>query len=154
MKIPIVLSTVHVDIDAHGHLMIDIDGDPYAPDRTLCRSDLSTVLDEITTDRGTAVRVEVREHDATMYADIATPPDLSAPADEEPSPPSPPPAFAGAGFHPGEEVALAYVVARQPADPDGHAIINLPPALLATARDGLLLLGLGSQTIAAYEAPT
>lgn len=153
MKIPVVLSTVHVDIGADGALAVDVDGEPYASDRALNRNDLPPVLDNITTDLGTAVRVQVREYDGTTYTDIATPPELSAPADEEPSPTSPPPAFAGAGFHPGEEVALAYVVARQSADPEGNAAINLPPALLAAARDDLILLGLDSRAIAPYEAP-
>jgi hypothetical protein len=55
------------------------------------------------------------------------------------------------GFRPGEEVAIAYVVARRTADEDGTAALRLPPALLATRRDGLVLLGLSSRVIAAVE---
>ena len=57
-----------------------------------------------------------------------------------------------AGFHPGEEVALAYVVVRQVADKDGNASVNLPPALVTAAREGLVLLGLGSLTVAPLES--
>jgi hypothetical protein len=153
MKIPVVLSTVHVDISADGNAVVDVDGEPYAVDRHLGRAELPSVLDEITTNLGTAIRVEVRESDGTAYADIATPPDPPAPASEEPQPPTTAPALAGAGFRPGEEVALAYVVARQPADSNGNASINLPPALLAAARGGLVLLGLSSQSVAPVEAP-
>jgi hypothetical protein len=152
MKIPIVLSTVHADVSADGRLRVDVDGEPYAFDRHLGRAELRSVLDEITTDLGTAVRVAVRESDGTTYADIATPPDFPAPASEEPQPPTMTPALACAGFHPGEEVALAYIVGRQLADSDGNASINLPPALLAATHGGLLLLGLGSQSFAPVEA--
>jgi hypothetical protein len=151
MKIPIVLSAVHVDISADGNLVVAVDGEPYTVDRPLGRADLPSVLDEITTDLGTAVRVEVRESDGTTYADIATPPDFPAPGSDEPQPPTMTPALAGAGFCPGEEVALAYVVGRQVADSDGNARINLPPALLAATRDGLVLLGLSSQSVAPIE---
>ena len=98
------------------------------------------------------MRVEVHESDGTTYADIATPPDSPAPESEEPQPTTTTPALAGAGFRPGEEVALAYVVVRQSADSDGNASINLPPALLAATRGGLVLLGLSSQTVAPIEA--
>jgi hypothetical protein len=153
MKIPVVLSTVHVDIGAEGVLTVDLDGHPYATHRQLGRADLRALLDEITTDLETAVRVEVRESDGATYADIATPPDSASPAADEPSPNARPSALAGAGFKPGEEVALAYVVARHSADSDGNASINLPPALMAATRGGLVLLGLTSRTVAPVEAP-
>jgi hypothetical protein len=153
MKIPIVLATVHIDIDTAGVLSVDIGGKPYAADRQLNRADLRSILDEITTTQETAVRVEIREADGTLYADIATPPETPAPASDDPMPPMPPPALAGAGFSPGEEVALAYIVARQSADSDGNTSINLPPALLAATRGGLVMLGLTSQTVAPIEAP-
>ena len=98
------------------------------------------------------MRVEVRESDGTTYSDIATPPDSPARESEEPQPRTTTPALVDAGFRPGEEVALAYVVFRQLADSDGNASINLPPALLAATRGGLVLLGLSSQTVAPIEA--
>ncbi|HET6826509.1 MAG TPA: hypothetical protein VFH64_11330 [Amnibacterium sp.] len=153
MKIPVVLSTVQVHIDAAGVLSVELDGEPYAAERHIGRADLGTLLDEITADRDTAVRVEVHEADGNTYADIATPPERPAPAADESSPIARPHALAGAGFDPGEEVALAYVVTRQPADSDGHASINLPPALLAATRSGLVMLGLASQKVAPVEAP-
>jgi hypothetical protein len=157
MKIPVVLSAVEVHIDAEGTLSVTLDGRPYAADRHLGRAELGPLLDDITTDRDSAVRVEVHEADGTRFADIATPPEHPAPAGhppaEEPSPIARPHALAAAGFDPGEEVALAYVVTRQPADSDGHATVNLPPALLAATRGGLVMLGLTSQKVAPVEAP-
>ena len=156
MKIPVVLSTVHIQVDSDGRLHVDVDEQPYADTRVLSREDLRSVVDEITTGIGAAVRVEIREADGSMFADIETPPDESAPGSSEPEPEPEPvmatPALSGAGFHPGEEVALAYVVARQSADRDGNAAINLPPALMTAARSGLVLLGLSSLTVAPIEA--
>jgi hypothetical protein len=153
MKIPVVLSVVHVAIDADGVLAVDLDGVPLDSEQGRTRGDLREVIDEITSDLGAPVRVEVREADGSTYADIATPPPSSAPAPAEPSPRSPRSALAGAGFQPGEEVALAYVVVRQNADAEGNASLNLPPALLAATRGALVLVGMTSMTVTPFEAP-
>jgi len=152
MNVPVVLSVVHIEITADGRLQVDIDGKPYADDRTLGRGDLRAIVDEISGELGTAVRVEVREADGSTYSDIETPPDRPAPERQVSEPETATPALTGAGFHPGEEVALAYVVVRQVADKDGNASVNLPPALVAAAREGLVLLGLGSLKVAPLES--
>lgn len=152
MKIPVVLSVVHVAIDAEGVMTVDVDGVPRDSERRRTRGDLCALIDEITADLGAPVRVEVREADGSTYADIATPPNSLAPAATEPSPTPPSPALAGAGFQAGEEVALAYVVVRQNADAAGNAALNLPPALLAATRGGLVLLGMTSRTVTPFEA--
>lgn len=154
MNIPIVLSVVHIEVTADGHLRVDVDGKPYADDRKLSRGDLRAIVDEISGELGTAVRVEVREADGSTYSDIETPQDRPVPEaeDQASGPETATPALTGAGFHPGEEVALAYVVVRQVADKDGNASVNLPPALVTAAREGLVLLGLGSLTVAPLES--
>lgn len=151
MRIPVVLTTVRCDIDTEGRLEVSIDGQPHAEDRKLSRDDLRSVLDEITASLGTAVRVEVHEADGTTYSDIETPAENAAPDAMEPEPETATPALAGAGFRPGEQVALAYVVAHQEADANGNAAINLPPALLTATRHGLVLLGLTSLAVAPVE---
>ncbi|WP_345530178.1 hypothetical protein [Nocardioides endophyticus] len=149
------LATAHVDVDADGHLHIDIDGKPFAADRPLTRNDLSSALDEVTTSLGTAVRVQVRESDGTTYTDIATPPQAESTVDiSEPGAALPMPGLHGTGFTPGEEVALAFVVARRPADANGQTAVHLPPALAAAHRHGLVLLGMTSQIIVTVEQPT
>ena len=153
MKIPVVLSVVHVAIDADGVMAVDVDGVPRDSGQSRTRGDLRAVIDEITSDLGAPVRVEVREADGSTYADIATPPESPAPAAAEPSPTTSTPALAGAGFQPGEEVALAYVVVRQNADAAATLSLNLPPALLAATRGGLVLLGMTSRTVTPFEAP-
>lgn len=154
MRIPVVLSTVHVEIGADGDLSVDISGEPYAVNRRLRRAELASVLDEITTDLGTAVRVEIHESDGTRYADIATPPeeprDRDAPEPVEHVPVS---GLSARGFQPGEEVAIAYVVARNTADGSGRTAVHLPPALASARRHGFVLLGMTSQVVAAVEQP-
>lgn len=152
MKIPVVLSVVHVAIGADGVLAIDVDGVPRDSEQGRTRGDLRAVIDEITSDLGAPVRVEVREADGSTFTDVATPPTPAPAAAEQPAT-TPPPALAGAGFQPGEEVALAYVVVRQNADAEGNASLNLPPALLAATRGGLVLLGMASRTVTPFEAP-
>jgi len=152
MKIPVVLSVVHVAIDADGVLAVDVDGVPLDSEQTRTRDHLRAVIDEITSDLGAPVRVEVREADGSTFTDVATPP-TPAPTGAEQPPTPPSPALAGAGFQPGEEVALAYVVIRQNADDKGNASLNLPPALIAATRGGLVLLGMTSRKVNPFEAP-
>jgi hypothetical protein len=152
MRIPVVLSVVHVAIDGDGAMAVEVDGVARDTEQSRTRGDLRAVIDEITSDLGVPVRVEVCEADGSTYADIATPPESAAPAAAEPSPTPAAPALAGAGFQPGEEVALAYVVVRQTADATGNASLNLPPALLAATRGGLVLLGMTSRTVTPFEA--
>ncbi|MCB0909321.1 MAG: hypothetical protein KDB63_19630 [Nocardioidaceae bacterium] len=147
MRIPSVLSIVDVSVSADGLLGVEVDGEPYAADRPLGRPHLRSVLDEITGALGEPVRVEVREADGTTYVDIATPRDLQEPP-EPPDAERPAAMSRGAGFAPGEEVAIAFVLARQTADADGNADVRLPPALLASRRGGLLLVGMTSHVVA------
>ena len=74
MKIPVVLSVVHVAIDADGLLAVDVDGVPLDSEQTRTRDHLPAVIDEITSDLGAPVRVEVREADGSTFTDVATPP--------------------------------------------------------------------------------
>src|SRR4051794_8408614 len=109
MKIPVVLPTVHVEVGADGRLDVDVDGKSRRTDRALHRGDLRFVLDEITSAFETAVRVEVREADGSTYADIATPPEPSVPAEAQQATDLPGCGINGRGFRPGEEVAIGYV---------------------------------------------
>src|SRR4029453_18889400 len=98
MKIPVVLSVVHVAIDADGVMAVDVEGVPRDSGQSRTRGDLRTVIDEITAELGVPVRVEGREADGSTSSDIATPPESPAPAAAEPSPTPSTPALAGAGF--------------------------------------------------------
>ncbi len=152
MNTPVVMSTVHVVVGADGAALVDIDGRAYDAGAPITRADLHRVIDAITSNLATAVRVEVREADGSTYADIALPPELPAPTPEACPSAAPTTALVGAGFQPGEEVALAYVVVRQTADSAGNASLNLPPAVAAAARDGLVMLGLTTLNATRVEA--
>ena len=138
MKIPVVLSVVHVAIDAEGVLSVDVDGVPRDSEQGRTRGDLRAVIDEITSDLGAPVRVEVREADGSTFTDVATPRESSAAAAAEPSPSSPPPALAGAGFQPGQDP-------REPA----HDVLDQPRLRFGAHRH--LAHGLVHAAVAADE---
>ena len=152
MKIPVVLSVVHVAVDADGVMAVDVDGVPRDSGQSRTRGDLRAVImgspqtRRPGASRGTRGRwIDVLRH--------RNPPESPAPAAAEPSPTTSTPSLAGDGFLPGEEVALAYVIVGQNADAAGNASLNLPPALLAASRGGLVLLGTSSRTVTLFEAP-
>lgn len=58
------------------------------------------------------------------------------------------PGVTGTGFRPGEQVAVAYVLMQDVADPTGAASMRLPAAVLANRTPSLVLLGLDSKTVA------
>lgn len=149
MKVPVVLPVVHVEVAADGGISVDVDGTPHDAGRALKRAHLRSLLDRLTVELDSPVRVEIQEHDGTIYSDIATPP----PDKEEPEAADSLSLDGGSGltatcFHSGEELVLAYVVARPRADDTGSISLHLPPALLAANRGALLLLGMSSGTIA------
>lgn len=158
MKIPIVLPVVGVDIDGAGALSVDVDGVPYGAGRTLCRDDLRSVLDEITAEHQSAVRVEVHEDDGTSYADIATPPadppvgPSGSGTDATPAFGHPMPGASGQGFRPGEQVAVAVVLLHRIADDTGSAVVNLPPSVMSGRGASVVMFGLDSHVMTRVEA--
>lgn len=150
LRVPVVMPLVEVTIDQAGKLDVHLDREPYSVDGALQREDLSRVLTEIANDLGTPARVEIREPDGSTFTDIVTP---SLPTPAPAAEPKPNTALfsafgiAGDGFAPGEEVAVAVIVARQLANENGTAQLRLPPALLAD-RPGVVLFGRTSGTIA------
>jgi hypothetical protein len=162
-RIPVVLRVVRVKVDDDGHLTVAIDREPYdpterqAPRNPAGREALTSILDDITQRVG-PVRVEVTESDGTVFTDIATAP-AASPAEPEtpcrtvsPDPISPGPVsscgMSGAGFLPGEEVAVAVIVAHQSARADGTTRLRLPPVVLAGRPGRVVLLGRSSGTVA------
>lgn len=149
MKVPVVLPVVHVEVGADGGIVVAVDGTPHSPSHPLERAGLRGLLDRLLVELDSPVRVEIEEEDGTTFSDIVIPPSYG----EEQEDVDPPSVEVGSGltatgFHAGEELALAYVVARQHADDTGSSSLHLPPALLAANRGALLLLGTSSGTIA------
>ena len=120
------------------------------------RGGVARVLDQLTEQRRSPVRVEVREADGTVFTDIITPsrrrrtePDPE-PASEEPArrPAAELVALHGEGFVPGEDVAIAVVIAHGDAAPDG-TMRGLVEAhqLAGTPTREVILLGRVSGTV-------
>lgn len=155
LRVPVVMPLVEVTIDGDGQLDVQLDREPYSAESTLERADLEGVLNEITRDLGTPVRVEIEEPDGSTFTDIVTPNSEAKPA-ECSKHPSPGNALfstfgvAGGGFTPGEQVTVAVVVTQQIANDAGDAQLRLPPSLVAK-QPGVVLVGESSGTIAVSE---
>ncbi|WP_229382323.1 hypothetical protein [Microbacterium schleiferi] len=155
VEVPAVLPLVVMTVDADGSMTVAVDGTPFLPAPfapAWVRGSFAMILDQLTTQHPTPLRVEVREADGSTFTDIITPTKSRRPATEpEPEPgahaPSPAPAppelvvLHGDGFAPGEDVAIAIIIAHSDAAPDGTARGLLTPAQLAVSptREVILL---------------
>lgn len=129
--VPVVLPLVATAITEDGCMTVTVDGEAFEPEPFAPpwrREDFARVLDQLTELRRSPVRVEVREADGTVFTDIITPsrrrraePDPEQ-ASEEPTRPQAATELVtlhGEGFVPGEDVAIAVVIAHGDAAPDG-----------------------------------
>lgn len=157
--VPVVLPHATMMVAPDGTMTVTIDGAahtpaPFAPPWR--REDFARILDHLTQLRRTPVRVEVREADGTVFTDIITPGKRRRP---EPAPalePEPPARRAlpelvtlhGEGFVPGEDVAVAVVIAHGDAAPDGtmRGLIEASQLGASPTRE-VILLGRVSGTL-------
>jgi hypothetical protein len=154
MNIPVVLPVARIQVDDAGLLSASLDHEPYGDDRTLRRTDLQRLVEDIACDVGTSIKVEVTEADGTTYVDIATPADQppvvdSALGGEEPIVAG----VHGTGFLPGERVAVAYILLHETADAAGATAWRLPAAALGRRHETFLLVGLDSHIVTLIEDP-
>lgn len=167
-RVPVVLPHLAVTIsdasmttdDGGARLSATLNGEPYPVSAGLGegRSALGPLVEQVATEFGCPVRIEVREVDGSVFTEIVKPPPQPVPVVTE-SPASWEPAdldatgfgrleVGGSGFAPDEEVAVAVVVAHQTAGPDGCARLRLPAALLASRPGTVVLLGRASGFVA------
>lgn len=148
--VPVVLPHVVMDIASDGRMTVTLDGAPYEPEPfapAWRREDFARVLDQLTDQRRSPVRVEVREADGTMFTDIITPSARRRPhpalAPESPARQAMPELVTlhGEGFVPGEDVAVAVVIAHGDAAPDGtmRALLTAEQAASSPTREAILL---------------
>lgn len=147
---------VRVAVAPDGALSVTVDGAPFtAPEalRPLRRDTFGALADHLTAALDSPIRVEVHEADGSTFTDILTPPRrrsrFAAPEPAFPQQASAPAAAVPAvlfevsadGFVPGEDVALAVIVAHSDAGPTGHGRALLQHHLLelAPTREVLLL---------------
>ena len=150
--VPVVLPHVVMTVAEDGTMTVTVDGMPHEPDAfaPLWRRDsFAQVLDRLTEQRRCPVRVEVREADGTVFTDIITPTTRRRPG-PEPAPAARPALLVlhGEGFVPGEDVAIAVVIAHGDAAPDG-TMRGLVEAhqLAGTPTREVILLGRVSGTL-------
>ncbi|HRK47289.1 MAG TPA: hypothetical protein PK324_16775 [Nocardioides sp.] len=165
-RVPVVLPHLAITIsdasmtgtDGGARLSATLNGEPYpvpaGPGEG--RSALGPLVEQVATELGCPVRIEVREVDGSVFTEIVKPPPVQAvtgsaaswePAELDAA------GFGrlevgGSGFAPDEQVAVAVVVAHQTAGPDGCARLRLPAALLASRPGTVVLLGRASGYVA------
>lgn len=148
-EVPVMLPHVVIDVTAEGTMTVTVDGHPAEPEPFAPpwgREDFATILDQLTDQHRSPVRVEVREADGTTFTDIITP---GKPRRPEPDPAPETPArklpelavLHGEGFVPGEDVAVAVIIAHSEATGDGSVRGVLTSAQLAASptREVILL---------------
>lgn len=156
-EVPVVLPHIVMTISTAGTMAVTVDGAPHEPEPFAPpwrREDFAAILDQFTDQRRSPVRVEVRETDGTVFTDIITP------GKRRPSPePGVEAAVAatvapeltvlhGQGFVPGEDVAIAVIIAHSDAAPDGTTRALLTGNQLATSPTReVILLGRVSGTL-------
>lgn len=156
--VPVELPQVVITVAATGTMTVTMDGEPVEPEPfapSWRREDFARVLDQLTDTHRSAARVEVREADGTVFTDIITPSTRRRRPAPELAPERPPPlvtpelvALHGEGFVPGEDVAIAVVIAHGDAAPDGtlRALLTAEQAGASPTRE-VILLGRVSGTL-------
>lgn len=133
--VPVAIPFIVLDVHEDGTVTVTVDGrrlepDPFAPPWR--RSSFGRIIDRATNDRTTPVRVEVREADGTTFTDIIAARRRRSRPEPEPEPEaSAGPMFhtvEGAGFVPGEDVAVAVVTGHTDAAHAGTARALIDPA--------------------------
>jgi len=154
--VPVVLPHVVMTVDVDGTMTVTVDGRPHEPEPFAPpwrRDSFPQVLDQLTEQRRSPVRVEVHEADGTVFTDIITPTRRRRPDPEASLPPTTTASpslvvLHGEGFVPGEDVAVAVVIAHGDAAGDGTMRgLLTPDQLAASPTREVVLLGRVSGTL-------
>lgn len=154
VQVPVVLPHAVFTVHEDGTMTVTVDGAPHDPAAFAPpwrRESFPAIIDALTDRRRTPIRVEVREADGAVFTDIITPGRRRRPTAEPEPDPAPVPGLVvlhGEGFVPGEDVAVAVIVAHSDAAPDGAARGVLARELLAASPTReVILLGRVSGTL-------
>ncbi|MCB1273810.1 MAG: hypothetical protein KDB25_05380 [Leucobacter sp.] len=161
---------VRIVVADDGTLTVTVDGAPYLPPEfspPWRRASFPAIVDAISQQTGRTLRVDVVETDGRTITDFYTP---RAPRKAEPQAsavessvkvasavePAPAPPrlmqFAGSGMIPGEEVAVAVIIAHAESGPDGIARALIDSRYLEHSPTGeAVLLGRISATVCVGE---
>lgn len=159
---------VRITVAEDGTLAVTVDGAPFLPPEfspPWRRGSFPTIVETISEQTGRTLRVDVIETDGRMMTDFytprprRTPPPVEAaaqPVQQVPPAVVPVPVpvvprlvqFAGSGMVPGEDVAVAIVIAHTETGPDGIARALIDSRYLDHAPTGeVILLGRISATV-------
>ncbi|WP_053382634.1 hypothetical protein [Leucobacter celer] len=156
---------VRIVVADDGNMTVTVDGAPYLPPEfspPWRRASFPAIVDAISQQTGRTLRVDVIETDGRTITDFYTPrtprkAEPQTPAAESsvqaapPAEPAPPPRlmqFAGSGMIPGEEVAVAIIIAHAESGPDGIARALIDSRYLEHSPTGeAVLLGRISATV-------
>lgn len=157
--VPVVLPHVVISITGDGRMTVTVDGVPFEPEPFAPpwrRQNFAAVLDQLTEQHRSPVRVEVREADGSTFTDIITPTRRRRPEPDPEPAPEPPAgrttpelvALHGEGFVPGEDVAVAVVITHGDAAPDGtvRGLVTTDQLAASPTRE-VILLGRVSGTL-------
>ena len=163
---PVLLPHVIVTVAKNGALDVTVDGTPFPPprqDSAWTRSTFGELMDAVTADRTVTVRIEVRENDGSVFTDIvrARRPARSEPTEVEDAEDQDQVAQNPSAsrlveviderFVPGEDIAVALIVAHTDATGTGHARALIDTTRLTDLRDNgtgeVVLLGRVSGTL-------
>jgi hypothetical protein len=143
-SVPAVLPQIVAEVLSEEQIVLTVNGQrlPGTPTR---RGELGRVIGELVTRLGSPTRVEVREQDGSVYADIITPVIQSPPTSLPAAAPSAPRPvlleFSACGFVPGEDVAIAVILRHSSAGPDGIARALLDQAEQTGPTGEVILFG-------------
>lgn len=143
--VPPVLPQILLEALNADTLVVTVNGNKLAA-TPIRRDEISATVTELVARLGSPTRVEVRELDGSVHADILTPPaprSSFAPPEHLPLTPVPPSLweFAADGFIPGEDVALALIIRHASADATGHARTLLERSEHLVMAGEIVLLG-------------
>ena len=163
---PVLLPHVVVTVVENGTLDVAVDGAPFPPPRqesAWTRSNFGELLDAVTAGRTVAVRIEVRENDGSVFTDIvrarrparSEPTEVEDAEDQDQVAQNPSASrlveVTDEGFVPGEDIAVALIVAHTDATGTGQARALIDTTRLADLLDNgtgeVVLLGRVSGTL-------
>lgn len=148
--VPPVLPQIIAEVVSDEHVVLTVNGKrpPATPPR---RANLGQAIAELVAGFASPTRVEVREPDGSVYADILTPDPGHPPVLDGARAPPVLVEFTAGGFVPGEDIAIALVLRHTSAAGNGTARALLDRAEQAAVAGEVVLLGRISGTTAVHR---
>lgn len=146
--VPAVLPQILLEAVNADTLVVTVNGNRLAA-TPIHRDEISKTVTELVARLGSPTRVEVRELDGSVHADILTPPAsetrsaFAPPEDDAPAPVAVPnlAEVAADGFVPGEDVAVALILRHSSAGSTGTARALVDRGETARVTGEVILLG-------------